>query len=128
MADEADNTPWWKRIWPMLVALVVGVLGAIAFVTGRSALAGKKMAEAQKQDNDVLKSRLNDVNVLQDSKLDAVKAREDLAEQKAENAHEAREHAIDDKAKQDAQALHDNPDAVAGALLDSLKGAQSKLQ
>ncbi len=115
--------PWWKRVWPALVALVVGVLGTLAVVLGKARFAGKAMEDAQAKDNKALENRLSDADKVAQARLDAVAAEKRAAKEKADHEHEARVRAIEAEAASRRDHLLRNPDAVPGSLVSTLDRA-----
>ena len=114
MVDE--NVPWYKRWWVSIVALVLGILGGIAAVVGKTMLAKKKVVEVQKEDNKVLETRMADKSEIGKAKLELVDAKADAAKAKAEAEHKEKTDALADKAKADAAANAGSPDAASAAL------------
>jgi hypothetical protein len=121
MTDEKQ--PWYKRWWVSLAALVLGVLGGIAAVVGKTLLTKKKMADAQKEDNKVLDIRMADKSEVGKAKLEAVNAEADLAKAKAEAEYKENTHALANKAKADAAKNAGSPDAASAALGSALDRA-----
>ena len=124
MVDE--NVPWYKRWWVSIVALVLGILGGIAAVVGKTMLAKKKVVEVQKEDNKVLETRMADKSEIGKAKLELVDAKADAAKAKAEAEHKEKTDALADKAKADAAANAGSPDAASAALGSALDRAASK--
>lgn len=122
-----DKKPWYKRWWVTFAALVVGILGGIAFVVGKVFLAKKAVADQQKADNKVLDSRLADKSEVGKAKLEAVEARTETERLKAEVEHKEKLDAIADAAKADAAKNAATPDAAADALGSALERAAHKL-
>lgn len=126
MSESTEQKQWYKRWWAAIV-LVVGVLGGIATVIGRVFLSKKKVIDAQKDDQKVLKDRLDDKAEIGKAKLEAVDAKADAAKTKAEAEHKEKLDAIDDKARADAAKNGADPDAAARSLGSALERAAYKL-
>lgn len=127
MSESPEQKPWYKRWWATIVLVVVGVLGGIAAVVGKVFLSKKKVIDAQKDDQKVLKDRLDDKAEVGKAKLEAVDAKADAAKTKADAEHKEKLDAIDDKAKADAAKNGADPDAAARSLGSALERAAHKL-
>lgn len=122
MTDE-PKVPWYKRWWVSLAALVLGILGGIAAVVGKTLITKKKLADEQAKDNKVLDARLDDKAEVGKAKLELVDAEADAAKAKAEVEHKEKTDALADKAKADAAANAGSPDAASAALDAALSRA-----
>ncbi len=128
MTEKAVKAPWWKRVWAAVGAILLGALGALALLKGKSYLAGRQMASAQKKDNADLKADLKEVKATRSAKLEIVSLQEALDQQKLRAEHEERVREIDQQTEEKRQDLANRPDAVPDALLRSLEGAERKLK
>lgn len=121
-----NKEPWYKRWWPALVALLLGALAAVAAVAARMAGAKQAVAEGQEQRKQALNQGLAAQDEVKTAQLAAAAAKQEQAEQKAEEQHNANIAAIEAKAQADAAAVA--PDDAPAALGASLKSARQKLK
>lgn len=126
MADEAQK-PWYRRLWPLLVAAAGFVLGLL-LLKGRSGLAGRDAAKRQAENNKRLAERLEDKDAARDAKLEAADAKRALAAEKVEDAHDRRVAEIESEADGSRRNLAARPGDLAGGLVDSLDRADDKLR
>jgi hypothetical protein len=121
-----NQEPWYKRWWPALVALLLGALAVIASVAARMAGAKQAVAEGQEQRKQALDQGLAAQDATKQAQLTVAAAKQEQAEQIAEDVHNANIAAIEAKAQADAAAVA-AADAPA-ALGASLKSARQKLK
>jgi cell division protein FtsB len=122
-----ESTPWYKRWWVSLAALVIGILGGIAAVIGKTLLKRKAVDDQQKADNKVLDERLADKQAVGDAKLEAVEAKAEALKGKIEAEHKEHTDELAEKAKADAAKNGTNPADAASALGSALERAAHKL-
>jgi len=118
-----EQVPWYKRWWVTLAALVLGILGGIAAVVGKTLLSKKAVTDQQRTAGKILEERLADKQAVGDAKLEAVNAKTDAAKVKADADLKEKTNALADKAKADAAKNAGSPDAASDALDAALSRA-----